>query len=137
MTECSVKPLVDKLGIKEGFRVYIKNAPDDYLQLISPVPNNVKVLHRLTNNLDLVHFFVTEQSDLVVGINAQLSRIKQDGMIWVSWPKKASKVKTDITENSIRDAILPLGLVDIKVCSVNNIWSGLKLVIRKEYRTHA
>ena len=127
-------PLVKKLGIKEGFKVYVKNAPDNYAQLISPLPQNVKITQRLTTELDMVHFFVKRKVDLIAGIEKQRLRIKQAGMIWVSWPKKSSKVPTDITEDTIRDVILPLGLVDIKVCAVDEVWSGLKLVIRKENR---
>lgn len=83
----------------------------------------------------MIHFFVKEKTKLSSGVKLYITKIKQDGTIWVSWPKKASRVKTDITENVIRDVILPIGLVDVKVCAVDQVWSGLKLVIRKENRT--
>ena len=84
--------------------------------------------------LDLVHGFVKRRADLVELINLYKNRIKQDGAIWVSWPKKAAKIATDVTEDTVRESALPLGLVDIKVCAVDEVWSGLKLVIRKENR---
>ena len=92
-------------------------------------------MSRLGKNLDMIHFFVKEKTKLSSGVKLYMTKIKQDGTIWVSWPKKASRVKTDITENVIRDVILPIGLVDVKVCAVDQVWSGLKLVIRKENRT--
>jgi len=130
----SSTPLVKKLGIKEGFKIYVKNPPENYIQLIQPVPENVVLLKRLSGNLDMIHFFTKKRSELLSNINKHMSKIKQNGMIWVSWPKKSSKVPTDITEDTIREIILPLGLVDIKVCAVDEIWSALKLVIRKENR---
>ncbi len=92
-------------------------------------------MSRLGKDLDMIHFFVKEKTKLSSGVKLYITKIKQDGTIWVSWPKKASRVKTDITENVIRDVILPIGLVDVKVCAVDQVWSGLKLVIRKENRT--
>jgi bifunctional DNA-binding transcriptional regulator/antitoxin component of YhaV-PrlF toxin-antitoxin module len=134
MAGYSGTPLFKKLGIKPGDRLYVKNPPDNYLLLIQPIPHAVKILHRLSNNMDIIHFFSKSKSELVSNIPTLMNKIKQDGMIWVSWPKKASKVATDITEDTIREITLPLGLVDIKVCAVDDIWSGLKLVIRKENR---
>ncbi|GJM42628.1 MAG: DUF3052 domain-containing protein [Ardenticatenaceae bacterium] len=134
MTGYSGTPLVKKLGIKVDFRLYAKNPPENYEDLISPLPENVQIFGRLTNELDMVHFFTTSRAELAGNIEKLMKRIKQDGMIWVSWPKKASKVPTDVTEDVIREIILPLGLVDIKVCAVDATWSGLKLVIRKENR---
>ncbi|NNE68419.1 MAG: DUF3052 family protein [Pyrinomonadaceae bacterium] len=127
-------PLAKKLGIKENHRVYIKNQPEDYLDLVAPLPEKVKLLTRLSSDLDLIHFFTKKQSELRENLSVYLGRIRQDGMIWVSWPKKASKVPTDMTEDVIREVALPLGLVDVKVCAVDEVWSGLKLVIRKELR---
>ena len=81
----------------------------------------------LSSELDIIHFFTTSRTELAAHIEKFMGRIKQDGMIWVSWPKKASKVPTDVTEDVIREVILPLGLVDVKVCAVDATWSGLKL----------
>lgn len=134
MAGYSGTPLVKKLGIKSGFRLYAKNPPENYAELIAPLPDRVKILRRLTNQLDMIHFFTISRTELNNNIETFMKRIKQDGMIWVSWPKKASKVPTDVTEDVIREVILPLGLVDVKVCAVDATWSGLKLVIRKENR---
>ena len=127
-------PLVRKLGVKEGFRVYTKNAPGNYLRLLEPIPKDVSVLTRLANDLDMVHFFTRSRTELGANLSSIVPRIKQAGMIWISWPKKASKVPTDVTEDVVRAEAFPLGLVDIKVCAVDDTWSGLKLVIRKENR---
>ncbi|MAT97503.1 MAG: DUF3052 domain-containing protein [Anaerolineaceae bacterium] len=134
MAGYSGTPLVKKLGIKSGFRLYAKNPPNNYLALIAPLPDGVQILRRLSDELDMIHFFTTSRAELADNIETFMKRIKQDGMIWVSWPKKASKVPTDVTEDVIREVILPLGLVDVKVCAVDATWSGLKLVIRKENR---
>lgn len=134
MAGYSGTPLAKKLGIKPGFRLHAQNPPDNYAELISPLPDDVQMLPQLTHDLDMIHFFTTSRAELAAHIETLMERIKQDGMIWVSWPKKASKVPTDVTEDVIREIILPLGLVDVKVCAVDAIWSGLKLVIRKENR---
>jgi len=134
MTGYSGTPLVKKLGIKPGFRLYAKNPPANYEELIAPLPEKVKILRRLANELDMIHFFTTSRVELANNIGTYMSHIKQDGMIWVSWPKKASKVPTDMTEDVVRRHALPIGLVDVKVCAVDDVWSGLKLVIRKEFR---
>ncbi len=134
MAGYSGTPLVKKLGIKEGSRVFPAGAPKEYLTLISPLPAGVKITSRLSVDIDIVHIFSTKEAHLVKTLRASLPMIKQDGMIWVSWPKKSAKVPTDITEDTIRKVALPLGLVDVKVCAVDDVWSGLKLVIRKENR---
>ena len=134
MAGYSATPLVKKLGIKPGFRLYAKNPPENYWELIAPLPDDVQILHCLTRNLDMIHFFTNSRAELAANIETQMKRIRQDGMIWISWPKKAAKLPTDVTEDVIREIILPLGLVDVKVCAVDATWSGLKLVIRKENR---
>ncbi len=134
MAGYSGTPLSKKLGIKEGFRVYAKNPPERYQQWLAPLPDNVKIVTRLTNDLDMIHFFTKSSKELSSEIKKQITKIKQNGIIWVSWPKKSSHVTTDITEDIIRDVVLPMGLVDIKVCAVDDVWSGLKLVIRRENR---
>ncbi|HLQ27136.1 MAG TPA: DUF3052 family protein [Acidiferrobacterales bacterium] len=134
MTGYSGTPLAKKLGIKDGSKIVLVNPPKNYLQLLAPVPDGVKLLPRVTNGTDLVHIFSTSKKELRSRLRVFLKKLKRDGMIWVSWPKKAAKVPTDITEDTIREVALPLGLVDIKVCAVDDTWSGLKLVIRKENR---
>jgi hypothetical protein len=135
MAGYSGTPLAKKLGIKEGDKLYTKNAPSHYLELLASLPLGVEVTAHPFNNLDIVHFFTYKRSELEKSLPALMEKIKQNGMIWISWPKKASKLPTDITEDVVREVALPLGLVDVKVCAVDEIWSGLKLVIRKELRS--
>jgi Protein of unknown function (DUF3052) len=99
-----------------------------------PFPRGVQVAPQITSHTDIVHIFSAKKEELSQALHTCLKRMRPDGMIWVSWPKKSSKVPTDITEDTIREVALPLGLVDIKVCAVDDVWSGLKLVIRKENR---
>ena len=135
MAGYSGTPLAKKLGIKEGFKIYIKNRPENYASLIEPLPPKVKIISRLTNELDMIHLFTKSRKELNRHIPNYVKRIKQNGMIWISWPKRASKLPTDVTEDVLREDILPAGyLVDVKVCAVDDIWSGLKFVIRKEKR---
>jgi hypothetical protein len=127
-------PLAKKLGLTENCGVCALNAPNDYLELLAPIPSGVLFKEKPDSSTDIVHIFAEQKMPLHAKLIELRSAIKANGVIWVSWPKKASKVPTDITEDTIRELALPLGLVDIKVCSVNEIWSGLKLVIRKELR---
>lgn len=127
-------PLARKLGIKEGFTVLTVDAPDDYRDLLEPVPSDTKLTTKVETGLDVIHFFTNDRDDLFRGLAEYKNLIKQDGSIWVSWYKKASKLPTELTEDTVRDAALPLGLVDVKVCAIDERWSGLKLVIRKENR---
>jgi hypothetical protein len=134
MAGYSATPLAKKLGIKEGSRVFLVAAPQSYAACVAPLPPGVKFMRRMDGETDIVHLFASQRKKLCEALNAALARLKPDGVIWVSWPKKASGMATDITEDTIRDVALPLGLVDIKVCAVDDVWSGLKLVIRKELR---
>ncbi|MFN0313945.1 MAG: DUF3052 domain-containing protein [Burkholderiales bacterium] len=134
MAGYSGKPLVKKLGIKEGTKLFLVNPPEGYLKLISPLPLGAQIMPKLSRDTGIVHIFSTKEAHLEQSLRASLPMIKQDGMIWVSWPKKSSKVPSEITEDTIRRLALPLGLVDVKVCAVDDVWSGLKLVIRKENR---
>jgi hypothetical protein len=127
-------PLAKKLGIKEGFTVYIVNAPEDFAGLLDPLPAEVTITEDAVKDVDLIHLFTNSRAELQKTLSESRNLIKQDGSIWVSWFKKAAKLPTEITEDSIREAAFPLGLVDIKVCAVDEKWSGLKLVIRKENR---
>jgi hypothetical protein len=128
-------PLVRKLGYKPGMRVHYVAAPDDFAALVGELPDGVRVLARPAADLDLVMLFVTERAQLERRLGGLHAKLSQDGMVWVAWPKRASKVPTDMTEDVVRDVALPRGLVDVKVCAIDDTWSGLKLVIRKELRT--
>jgi hypothetical protein len=131
-------PLPKKLGIKPGHSVVLLNAPNSYKNTLGELPGGVKFSSSLKSSdgggHDLIHFFTTSRLQLENELPRLAKKITQDGMIWVSWPKKASGVKTDITEDTVRDTALGLGLVDVKVCAVDETWSGLKLVIRLENR---
>jgi hypothetical protein len=134
MAGYSGTPLVAKLGIKPGFEVHAPGAPDDYLTLVNPLPDGVKIAPRLSGNTDVVHIFTVRRANLAAALRSYRTKLKPNAAVWVSWPKKSSKVPTDITEDTIREVALPLGFVDIKVCAVTDVWSGLKLVVRKELR---
>jgi hypothetical protein len=134
MAGYSGTPLAAKLGIKAGMKVHVAGGPDDYLQLVSPLPPEVTIKTRLASDIDIVHCFVTEKKKLAEKLVLYREKLRPDAAVWVSWPKKAAKVPTDITEDTIREVALPLGFVDIKVCAVTEVWSGLKLVVRKELR---
>lgn len=127
-------PLAKKLGYKPNFVVSLVNAPDDYQLLVEPLPEGVKLSMKVRPDSDLLHFFTNSRDELFRGLAEHRHSIRQDGSIWVSWYKKAAKLPTEVTEDLIREAALPLGLVDVKVCAVDEKWSGLKLVIRRENR---
>ena len=134
MAGYSGTPLATKIGIKTGMEVCMVDAPDTYLTQIEPLPEGVKFVARFSGNTDIVHIFSSRRAGLEKALRAYRSKLKPTGMIWVSWPKKASGLPTEVTEDTIRELALPLGFVDVKVCAVDEIWSGLKLVIRKELR---
>ncbi len=127
-------PLAKKLGIKERSAVMTVNAPDVYSELLAPVPDGVNISDTVRTDVDLVHIFTNGRDELFQKLAECRWLIKQDGSIWVSWYKRAAKLPTEITEDTVREAAFPLGLVDVKVCAVDERWSGLKLVIRKENR---
>ena len=134
MAGYSGTPLVKKLGIKPGFRAMVKNPPAQYSQLVPDLPEDFQLLRSWRKNLDFVHIFSKKLPELMRLIMKARASISADGMIWASWPKKASGVPTDITEDRIREFALSIDLVDVKVCAIDDIWSGLKLVISKEMR---
>lgn len=134
MAGYSKTPLVKKLGIKEGFRVGVRGAPRPYDEIVDALPTTVRFSSRLNKDLDRVHIFVADAKRLPSLLQAAKVAIKQDGMIWVSWPKKSSSVPSTVTEDTIRTVCLPMGLVDVKVCAVDEVWSGLRLVIRRSER---
>jgi hypothetical protein len=135
MAGYSGTPLWKKLGYKDGATAFVEGAPAGYRKVLAlPREVSVKWTTRLRAAVGFVHFFTTSKSTLSVKLRAFRKTIAPDGIIWVSWPKKSSGVATDVTEEVIRELALPLGLVDIKVCAVDDVWSGLKLMIRKELR---
>ena len=133
-TGYSGTPLSKKLGIKDGFAVLGINPPDNFDELLAPLPDGVTMLAAPLAGIDLIHLFTNSREELFGELGKCVRIIKQNGSIWVSWYKKAAKLPTEITEDAIREAAFPLGLVDIKVCAVDEKWSGLKLVIRRENR---
>jgi hypothetical protein len=130
----SGKPLVQKLGIQPGFCIFVEGAPTAYGDIVGPLPADVTIAKRLKAPLDMVHLFATEAAGLAGKLRGCRDAIQPDGMIWVSWPKKSSGIATDLTDVVVRDTALPLGLVDIKVCAIDEVWSGLKFVIPKNQR---
>jgi hypothetical protein len=135
MAGYSGTPLWKKLGYKTGISAYVDGGPSNYISLLA-LPADVAVtwLRSAKSEMEFVHFFAPSASKLKRRLEFYRKRIVPGGVIWVSWPKKTSGVKSDITEDTIRDVALPMGLVDIKVCAVDEVWSGLKLMIRKERR---
>jgi hypothetical protein len=133
-TGYSGTPLVRKLGFKPGMRVHYVCAPEQFAALVGELPGGVRVLARAAADLDLAMLFVTQRRELERGLATLQPKLQPAGMIWVAWPKRASKVPTDVSEDVVRDVALPRGLVDVKVCAIDEVWSGLKLVIRTELR---
>ncbi len=127
-------PLPKKLGLKPGQRIAFVKAPPEFAKLIGPLPADCTLLDSPKKPLDFVALFVTSTVDFTKRLPKLIAALAPAGMIWVCWPKKASKVETDLTEDVIRDFALKSGVVDVKVCAVSEIWSGLKLVIRLKDR---
>lgn len=127
-------PLAKKLGIKEDSRVALVGAPDGFRGELSDLPPGVTFVTSLAAQLDLILFFVKSQSEMTRNFPRLAAKLKPAGMLWIAWPKKASGVATDLSDNSVRQIGLDAGLVDVKVCAVNEVWSGLKFVIRVKDR---
>ena len=143
-------PLAKKLGITAGCRVHLRAAPPDWSDWVAPLPEGVQLHARLSALTDLVHLFATQEAELARQLQHLRTSLRPDAVLWVSWPKKSAKQTThqgtnqsanqstkpavEITEDRIRAVALPLGFVDVKVCAVNEVWSGLKLVVRKVLR---
>ncbi len=127
-------PLWKKLGVVPGMALVALGAPKEYAAWVAPLPEGARIVRRAPASARAVHLFVHEAAVLGGSLADWRRRIDPDGFLWVSWPKKASKVPTDITEDTIRALCLPMGWVDVKVCAVSEVWSGLKLVIRKSER---
>lgn len=134
MAGYSGTPLAKKLGIKEQTNVVAVDAPNGYRKLLQPLPAAVRFSSKVDKTVDVVHVFSTKKAELSRALATYRKALQPDAAVWVSWPKKSAKVATDITEDVVRELALPLGFVDIKVCAVDEVWSGLKLVVRKELR---
>jgi hypothetical protein len=129
----SGKPIWQKLGLAPASRVLVRNAPADYAAMVGLTDDEI-ALTTPRGAFDIAHVFATSARTLEKELAALSARLPAEGVIWVSWPKKASKVATDVTEDTVRAIALPLGLVDVKVCAIDAVWSGLKLVWRRERR---
>lgn len=133
-TGYSGTPLAKKLNLRDGQRCWFHAMPDSVADEIDEYALDLRFVSDPAQDIDAAHIFVTERANLDRLLTNLRHQIAPDGQVWVSWPKKAAKVPTDITEDTIREICLPLGFVDTKVCAVDAVWSGLKLVIRKELR---
>ena len=127
-------PLARKLGIADGSLVHARGAPPDYHAMLEPLPMGMEFVDSVTELTDIVHVFCDRKAELKAELEELRYAIRSDAAVWVSWLKKSSRLPTDITEDTIRELALPLGFVDVKVCAVDETWSALKLVIRRELR---
>ena len=136
MAGYSGTPLVKKLGFKEGFRTGLVNPPKGIQKELAPLPSGVDIsVGNLTKPLDLIVLFADSQKTLKTEFPGLARKLATNGMLWIAWPKKASGIATDISGNTVRDIGLAAGLVDVKVCAINDVWSGLKFVYRLEDRS--
>ena len=127
-------PLPRKLGLRPGARIAILHAPDGFEKAIEPLPHGATLLRRVSADVDVMIFFTEQQKELRDRFDRLVDSVKPDGMLWICWPKKASKRQTDLTEDRIRAIALEGGVVDVKVCAIDEVWSGLKLVRRTRDR---
>lgn len=135
MAGYSPNPLLKKLGIKAGYHIQVFNEPETYWDNLGPLPEQVEGSDEEgLGNIDFIHFFTKSAEEMRERFPTLKTSIKKDGMIWISWPKKASKVPTDMSDGVVRDFGLAIGLVDVKVCAVDEVWSGLKFMYRVKDR---
>jgi Protein of unknown function (DUF3052) len=134
MAGYSNTPLIKKLGIKEGFSCVFANAPKDFRNELGTLPAEVTVTHKTSEELDFVLLFTKSESNLSKEFSIHAARLKPNGMLWVAWPKKSSGVATDLSFDKVQRIGLDAGLVDVKICAINEIWSGLKFVYRVKDR---
>jgi hypothetical protein len=128
-------PLAKKLGLTPGMRLGLDNPPPEFVGLaLLPVPDGISMHTHLRGNMDMVIGFYDSRAEFERRLPIARRRIPDDGVLWIAWPKQTSRVPTDMTEDVIREVALPTGLVDTKVCAIDEVWSGLKLVVRKELR---
>lgn len=130
MAGYSTTPLVKKLGLKAGWKTYVYLPPASYFDLLNPLPEDIHFKEQLRGDLNFIHVFVKDIKSFQSIFLKAKKCLEPDGMLWISWPKKASKVNTDLDENIIREFGLKNGLVDVKVCAIDDVWSGLKFVFR-------
>ncbi|MDX1470673.1 MAG: DUF3052 domain-containing protein [Flavobacteriaceae bacterium] len=130
----SKTPLAKKLGIKEGFTIKLVTPPSDYFKLLGDFPESIQVVSESESKKNLIHYFVKSKKELEDEILQLKDELYQNGALWISWPKMTSKVETDLNGNMVRKIGLDSGLVDIKVCAINGVWSGLKFVIHVKNR---
>ena len=135
MAGYSGTPLAKKLGIKEGSRIALVNAPKDFESVLEELPDNVQFIKRPTNSLDIILFFVLAERALARDFAKLAARLTPNGMLWIAWPKKSSGVTSDLSEQRVREIGLDCGLVDVKVCAIDDTWSGLKFVYRLKDRS--
>lgn len=134
MAGYSGAPLLKKLGVKPGFRVALVGAPKNFKEELGALPETAKFTSATTGSLNLILAFVSSEKELKLKFGPLAAKLQKDGMIWVAWPKKSSGVVTDLTFNNVQRIGLDTGLVDVKICAVNDIWSGLKFVYRLKDR---
>jgi len=129
----SKRTLTEKLGIKEHTKIIFLNAPSGYTRILE-LPKDIILTKNLSGPLDFIQFFAQEKKELETSIGDLKQELSRKGTLWISWPKRSSKIETDLSESSVREIGLKSGLVDIKVCAVDETWSGLKFVYRKKDR---
>jgi hypothetical protein len=134
MAGYSGTPLAAKLGIKEGCKLALVAAPEGFRELLEPLPASVQFVAKANKTTSIVHIFTAKRAELARALAAYRERLSPEATLWISWPKKSSKVTSEVSEDTVRELALPLGWVDVKVCAVTEVWSGLKLVVRKELR---
>jgi hypothetical protein len=134
MAGYSSTPLAKKLGIKEGSRVALVNAPEDFQTTLGELPDTVQLVKRLTHSLDIILLFVASERDLTRDFAKLAAKLDANGMIWIAWPKNSSGVTTDLSFQNVQRIGLDAGLVDVKICAVDDTWSGLKFVYRLKDR---
>jgi hypothetical protein len=129
-----LSPLQEKLGLKAGMRCFVHHPPVNYFDLISPLPDDIEITEKCLGKLNFIHLFVGDNKTFEKQFDAAKKHMMDDSVLWISWPKKSSGVKTDLDENVIRDYGLQKGLVDVKVCAIDATWSALKFVYRLKDR---
>ena len=134
MAGYSGTPLPQKLGIKPGLAVVTISAPTNYRRLLGTIPEGVTFSDRLKPDSSFVHVFIKKRSELANRLSLLREKIADTGIVWISWPKRSSGVLSDVTEDAVRSVALPLGFVDVKVCAIDQTWSGLKLMVRRTNR---
>lgn len=127
----SGKTLAAKLGVREGDTLAVLDAPAHYASLVEPLPVGVRLIDGPDPQARILHLFATDRADLQAKVSTAFGGRPDGGMVWVSWPKKSSKLFNDLTEDGLREVILPTGWVDVKVCAVDADWSGLKFLRRR------